>query len=160
MRPPSTSGILSTILSLAVLGLLSSAARGDVEWEDVLRVTDNIVCTCGCPPTVVSACSCGRAFEMNREVRGMLEESKSDEEIYEFYVAQFGAQVLAAPRAEGFNLLVWILPFVGLGLGGGVVVAAYRRLRENPKGLSESHAERMVDPRLQERIRKELADLD
>ena len=89
MRLPSSAsapGVLGTILSLVVLGLLSSAARGDVEWEDVLRVTDNIVCTCGCPPTVLSACSCGRAFEMNREVRGMLEESKSDEEIYEFYV--------------------------------------------------------------------------
>ena len=39
-------------------------------------------------------------------------------------------------------------------------VAAYRRLRENPRGPSESQVERMVDPRLQERIRKELADLD
>ena len=157
MRP------LSLSIGLALVLLICPALLGDVEWEDVLRVTDNIVCTCGCPPTVLSACSCGRAGEMNREVRGMLEEGRSDEEIYEFYVAQFGARVLAAPRAEGFNLLGWILPFVALGLGGGVVVAAYRRLREDPggpRGPSESHAKRMADPQLRERIQKELADLD
>jgi len=155
MKPP------RAILLLSVVALLSPAARGDAEWEDILRVTDNIVCTCGCPPTVVSACSCGRAGEMNQEVRGMLQEGKADDEIYEFYVAQFGTQVLAAPPAEGFNLLGWILPFVALGLGAGVVVAAYRRLRGvDAQTALGSQAERTLDPQLQERIQRELADLD
>ena len=159
MKPPST--ILGPILCLAVALLTSPALLGEVEWEDVLRVTDNIVCTCGCPPTVVSACSCGRAGEMNREVRGKLEAGESDEEIYDFYVAQFGAQVLAAPRAEGFNLLGWIMPFVALGLGAGVVVAAYRRLRgEVGQVSSDSQVERTVDPQVRARIQRELADLD
>ena len=161
MRRPSTGGPVS-ILGIAVTLLISPALLGEVEWEDVLRVTDNIVCTCGCPPTVLSACSCGRAGEMNREVRGMLEEGKSDEGIYEFYVAQFGAQVLAAPRPEGFNLLGWVFPFVALGLGAGAVVAAYRRLLDPDRATasSGSHPETTVAPHLQERIRKELADLD
>ena len=91
----------------------------------------------------------------------MLQEGKSDDEIYEFYVAQFGAQVLAAPPAEGFNLLGWILPFVALGLGAGVVVAAYRRLRGvDAQTALGSQAERTLDPQLQERIQRELADLD
>ena len=159
MKQPSP--VFAPILCTAVALLASPVLLGAVEWEDVLRVTDNIVCTCGCPPTVVSACSCGRAGEMNREVRGKLEGGESDEEIYDFYVAQFGAQVLAAPRAEGFNLLGWILPFVVLGLGAGVVVATYRRLRGGGVQVSSgSHVERTVDPRVQERIQRELADLD
>ncbi len=159
MKPPST--VFAPVLCIAVALLASPILLGEVEWEDVLRVTDNLVCTCGCPPTVVSACSCGRAGEMNREVRGKLGAGESDEEIYDFYVAQFGAQVLAAPRAEGFNLLGWILPFVVLGVGAGVVVAAYRRLRgEDGQVSSGSHTERPVDPRVQERIQRELADLD
>ena len=159
MKQPSP--VFAPILCTAVALLASPVLLGAVEWEDVLRVTDNIVCTCGCPPTVVSACSCGRAGEMNREVRGKLEGGESDEEIYDFYVAQFGAQVLAAPRAEGFNLLGWILPFVVLGLGAGVVVATYWRLRGGGVQVSSgSHVERTVDPRVQERIQRELADLD
>ena len=91
----------------------------------------------------------------------MLKEGKSDTEIYDYYVAQFGARVLAAPRAEGFNLLGWVLPFVVLGLGAGVVVAAYRLLRsEDGQVSSGSDAERTVDPRVRERIRRELADLN
>ncbi len=152
---------LPRLFFLVVSTLLSPAALGDVEWEDILRVTDNIVCTCGCPPTVVSACSCGRAGEMNTEVRGMLESGKSDNEIYDFYVSQFGLQVLAAPRAEGFNLLGWILPFVALGLGAGAVVAAYRRLRgEETQAALGSQKKPPIDPMLQERIRREVADLD
>ena len=148
-------------IGVGLAALAFPATLGAVEWEDVLRVTDNIVCTCGCPTTVVSACSCGRAGEMNREVRAKLEAGESDEEIYDFYIAQFGAQVLAAPRAEGFNLLGWILPFVVLGLGAGVVVAAYRRLRGEDGQVSPgSHAELTVDPRVRERIQRELADLD
>ena len=159
MNPPSK--VFAPILCLAVALLASPALLGEIEWENILRVTDNIICTCGCPPTVLSACSCGRAGEMNREVRAKLEAGESDEEIYDFYVAQFGAQVLAAPRAEGFNLLGWIFPFVVLGLGAGVVVATYRRLRgEDGQDSSAPHPERTVDPRVRERIQRELADLD
>ncbi len=148
-------------IAVGLAALVCPATFGEVEWEDVLRVTDNIVCTCGCPTTVVSACSCGRAGEMNREVRAKLEAGESDEEIYDFYIAQFGAQVLAAPRAEGFNLLGWILPFVALGLGAGVVVAAYRRLRGEESQVSPGlHGERTLDPQMRERIQRELADLD
>ena len=161
MKRPSLPGTTG-ILCIAALLFGSPLLRADVEWEDVLRVTDNIVCTCGCPPTVVSACSCGRAGEMNQEVRRMLEEGKSDDEIYDFYVAEFGVQVLAAPRAEGFNLVGWIFPFVALGLGAAIVVAAYRRLRGDAARATSSRptAERPADPQLQARIQRELADLD
>lgn len=33
-----------------------------------------------------------------------------------------GEPVLAAPVAEGFNLLAWVLPFVTLALGVAVVI--------------------------------------
>jgi len=159
MRLPSSASRAISLLVLLVLP--GSAARGEVDWEDVLRITDNIVCTCSCPPTQVSACSCGRSGEMNEEVQNMLEEGKSDDQIYDFYTTQFGHSVLAAPRAEGFNLLGWVLPFVALALGGGVVVAAYRRLREDqapPSG--QSRKRKMIDPEIKERIKRELADLD
>ena len=158
MRSPEGAAAISALIMVLVCGW----AAAEVDWEDVLAITDNIVCTCSCPPTQVSACSCGRAFEMNQEVQNMLEEGKSDEQIYDFYISQFGHQVLAAPRAEGFNLLGWIFPFVALTLGGAVVVVAYRRLRGDevlpPAG--QSTARKAIDPVIEERIKRELADLD
>ncbi|MFQ5739448.1 MAG: cytochrome c-type biogenesis protein CcmH [Acidobacteriota bacterium] len=138
---------------LPILLLLLStplARSADVRHQDVVRVTSNIVCTCGCPPTLVSKCSCTRAAEMTGEVKKLLAEGKTDEEIYDYYVSQFGAIVLAAPKAEGFNLLGWVFPFVALLIGAGIVVVAYRRLRtrETPGKAAGS------PPPLDEKYRK------
>jgi len=149
---------------IAMLLFCYSLYGKEVQWEDVLRITDNIMCTCSCPPTQVSACSCGRAAEMNEEVQGMLEKGKSDDRIYDFYVKKFGLRVLAAPRAEGFNLLGWVFPFVALALGSGAVVVVSRRLMVDKKYLSGQFSRvderKICDPSMEERIKRELADLD
>lgn len=153
--------IFRSVCCLAFLLSLGMTPDRKVTWDDVLRVTDNIVCNCGCPPTVVSACSCGRAGEMNREVQSLLEQGKSDEEIYDYYVAQFGPSILAFPKAEGFNLVGWILPFVALGIGALVVVAAYHQLKAKAgSDPSKTVARNPLQPEVQQRIRRTLADLD
>ena len=53
-----------------------------------------------------------RAFISARIVAG---DTKS--EIKRKLVAQFGPAILAEPSKKGFNLLAWVLPFLGLGLG-------------------------------------------
>ena len=53
-----------------------------------------------------------RAFISARIVAG---DTKS--EIKRKLVAQFGPAILAEPSKNGFNLLAWVLPFLGLGLG-------------------------------------------
>ena len=34
-----------------------------------------------------------------------------------YFVEKYGAWILLAPPRQGFNLLVWVVPFVGLGRG-------------------------------------------
>ncbi len=143
---------------LLVLALLSvPALAGEVDREDVLRVTGNIVCTCGCPPTLVRACSCSRAEEMTKEVESLLAAGKSDDEVYQYYVAQFGAKVLAAPKAQGFNLLGWVFPFVILATGAGVVWAVYRRLR-TAEAVSSVATAPAAPPKDRDRLEKMLRD--
>ena len=149
------------IVVVLVFCVWSLPAATDVEWEDVLDVTRNIVCTCGCPTTLVSACSCHRAEEMNREVETMLNEGSTHMEIYDHYIAQFGVQVLAAPRAEGFNLVGWVFPFVVLLLGGIGVLIGYRSLKgDGSLAAAGAPVSAGVDERYQKLIRRELADLD
>ncbi len=142
---------------------LSSApvAAAEVKQEDVLRVTGNIVCTCGCPPTLVRACSCTRAEEMTKEVESLLSAGKSDEEVYQYYVAQFGAKVLAAPKAQGFNLLGWVFPFFILATGGAVVWAVYRKLRTveaNPAVAAATATPARDRDRLEKMLRDALSE--
>jgi cytochrome c-type biogenesis protein CcmH len=56
---------------------------------------------------------------MKDEIAIMLEEGENTDAIKNYFVNQYGPQVLGEPPREGFNLMAWILPFVVL-LGGGV----------------------------------------
>lgn len=154
---------LALLLLIFLLPLASCQfAESGGENEDLLRVTGNLVCTCGCPPTLVRACSCARAAEMTDQVKGMLASGKSDEEIYAAFVSQYGSTVRAAPRAEGFNLLGWIFPFVAALAGGALVATVYHSLKRKkvvgepstlPQDLQPHEAEKY-----REMLARELAD--
>lgn len=69
--------------------------------------------------------------ELAREMRALVKEQvaagRSRDEIEAFFVARYGEFVLLEPRAEGFNLLVYILPIGALALGALFVVGFLRR---------------------------------
>jgi cytochrome c-type biogenesis protein CcmH len=57
------------------------------------------------------------AADLRREIRHMLEEGKTDDEIYEFLVARYGDFALYRPRASGKTLILWIAPMLFLVFG-------------------------------------------
>ncbi len=57
------------------------------------------------------------AADLRREIRYMLEEGKTDDEIYEFLVARYGDFALYRPRASGKTLILWIAPMMFLVFG-------------------------------------------
>ena len=54
---------------------------------------------------------------MQSIVREQIQEGLSNAEIHQFFVDRYGERVLASPPKEGFNLLMWIAPPVGIALG-------------------------------------------
>ena len=69
--------------------------------------------------------------DMARDMRGIvkeqLAEGKSPEEVKEYFVRGYGEWILLAPRAEGFNLAVYILPVLALLAGGALIVVLTKR---------------------------------
>ena len=57
------------------------------------------------------------ASDLRREIRHMLEEGKTDDEIYDFLVARYGDFALYRPRASGKTLILWIAPMLFLVFG-------------------------------------------
>ena len=57
------------------------------------------------------------ASDLRREIRHMLEDGKTDDEIYEFLVARYGDFALYRPRASGKTLILWIAPMLFLVFG-------------------------------------------
>jgi cytochrome c-type biogenesis protein CcmH len=60
------------------------------------------------------------AADLKREIRRMLEEGKTDDEIKDFLVERYGEFALYRPRATGKTLVLWPAP--GLLLLGGAMV--------------------------------------
>ncbi|MCC6812341.1 MAG: cytochrome c-type biogenesis protein CcmH [Deltaproteobacteria bacterium] len=61
------------------------------------------------------------AQSMMDRVRELVTEGKSEAEIHAYFVERYGEWILLEPKAEGFNLIVWVLPFVFVGLGLAVI---------------------------------------
>ena len=73
-------------------------------------------------------------------------------------VAQFGPAVLSSPSRRGFNLLVWVLPPVGIVLAAlvlGALAVRWSRARE-PAPVPAGP----LDPELERRLDEELARFD
>ncbi len=79
-----------------------------------------LMCQCGCM-MVLSSCDCGTAEQMLGEIRDMLGQGKSKQDILNYYVGKYGEKVLAAPVAQGFNVSAYITPFAAILLGAGVI---------------------------------------
>ena len=72
------------------------------------------------------------AGDLRREIRRMLNEGKTDEEIYDFLVTRYGEFALYRPRMSGKTLVLWIAPILLLLAGGFVLVNILRRRMAMP----------------------------
>ncbi len=70
------------------------------------------------------------ANDLRREIRRMLTEDKSDEEVFNFLVVRYGDFVLYRPRMGGKTLVLWIMPFLLIGVGG---LVAFKVIRSRMK---------------------------
>jgi cytochrome c-type biogenesis protein CcmH len=75
-------------------------------------------------------------------------------------VAQFGPAILAEPSKHGFNLLAWVLPFVAIGVGAGVLGWLVWRWSRGRRQQAAPAGGPPIDPELERRVDEELARFD
>ena len=113
-------------IALLIVLLFTSPARADS--ATVSDISKQLICQCGCT-MVLSNCThaeCASREAMVALIEQKLAQGQSEEQIIQFFVAQYGEQVLAAPTKRGFNLTAWVLPFAAILAGGGVVYIALK----------------------------------
>lgn len=67
------------------------------------------------------------AEDLRREVRTLIKQGKSDQEIKDFLVSRYGDFVLYRPPVKPSTWLLWLGPFVFLVAGMAVLVGYLRR---------------------------------
>ena len=97
------------------------------------------------------------ARRMKQVIRNSLAEGKTESEIRDQLVAQFGPAVVAEPPKKGFDLLAWLVPLGILAAGAvgvGAIAWGWRRRR------ADAPPPAPLDPALERRVDAELERFD
>jgi cytochrome c-type biogenesis protein CcmH len=104
------------------------AARREVTADDVNRIAKQMYCPV-CENEPLDACRTAACQQWRAQIGQMLAEGQTEQQVKDYFVARFGARVLAQPPAQGTSLLLYVLPIVGVIVGVLIVVWLLRRLR-------------------------------
>ena len=149
---------LFRICMAAILGMLWVAAAlgaDDAQVDKKAReIEDNLIAPC-CWTQPVSEHYSEVAEKIRKEVHEMVAAGRSRDEILDYFVSQYGERILAAPRAKGFNGLVYILPWLALALGAWLLIVLLKKLRapapaSNPALLPDSRYTSAVEKEIKE----------
>jgi cytochrome c-type biogenesis protein CcmF len=135
----------------------TTAARTPLEKE----LWREIICMCGgCGRKRIGDFCCAKAASMRAEVSRLLDAGKTREEVYQYFIAQYGSQEpLGSPIDKGFNRLAWFFPYL-VGASGAVAVAFVAMRWSKKHGAADTDEAPAEDPALRSRLDDELRDLD
>jgi cytochrome c-type biogenesis protein CcmH len=146
--------ILLCIIVVAMLG--AGGSRYD-------RIGHELMCACGCGQGLLECnhFGCPSSPVMIEELRAQIASGAGDNAILNWFVAKYGATVLAAPIRGGFDNAAWIVPFSVFALatiGTFAIVWMWKRrygAATAPALADISHNLTPEDAALRERIRRE-----
>ncbi len=108
---------LSVVKALLLLAAatLNAAAPADID-DRTREIATELRCVV-CQNLSVADSPSEMAQQMRAIVREQVQAGKTSDEIKEFFVSKYGEWVLLRPKTTGFSALLWILPYVVLGVG-------------------------------------------
>ena len=169
-RPPSwTVALFALGVALAAVASESSPDERDVallgepvgsplSGAELVVATERVASLMRCPVCQglsVADSHTESALAMRVKAGALLEAGYSQDQVLGYFESSYGEFIRLAPRAEGFNLLVWLLPGLGLLVGAFLV---WRRLRFRPAAMVGESAS-LEDADLaayRERVRREV----
>ena len=145
-------GVLAAVI-IVWAGAVLAAQTNEALEERVRQLASELRCPV-CQNLSVYDSPSGMATEMKDAIRERLQRGESPEQIRAFFVSKYGEWILLKPTSTGFNLVIWLLPFVAAVFGLGGILWVLRRWAHRPKSGEPAEA---VDPIYLTRVREEVA---
>jgi len=140
---------------LVLAAALAGLAATPVDEHAIRDVGAELRCVV-CQSLSVADSPSETAHQMREIIRERLAAGQTPDQIKAYFVEKYGLWILLSPPRQGFSLLVWVVPFAGLG--GGLLLVAFivRRWSRRPHA-AEAQAN-PLDEAMRQRIRRELAE--
>ena len=153
-------GILILIILVALSVPVVGFAQGsDPTDDDVNAVAKQLYCPV-CENIPLDACGTGACEQWRGVIYDKLKEGWTEDQIKDYFVAQYGDRVLAEPPKQGFNWLVYLVPLLVFAGGGYLLYRGFDRWKESaPTATKGKETLKKEDPSMEkyiERIENEL----
>lgn len=121
------------LLPVLFAGVLLLMAAGD-DAGRIDRLGHQMMCVCGCNQILLECnhVGCSYSTRMRDELTAAVTRGDSDNSVLQWFIQTYGTTVLAAPTNTGFNRMAWIMPYLALVVGIGLVVAIVGVWRKRP----------------------------
>ena len=148
----------AALVALAV-GLLATACGGSGGGWTPAGLEQELMCV-PCSQRLDQSQS-AVAVRMRTQLAEFHRKGWSEQRVKDYFVAQYGPEVLAAPPRHGFDLLAWVIPAVVL-IGGAAlaVLLAMAWSRSRSGSSSPDGGDAAVDDAMDARIDRELQELE
>lgn len=148
---------LLTVVALLLVAALAAAAplaAAPVNENTVHEVAAQLRCVV-CQSLSVADSPSETAHQMKAIIRERLAAGETPEQVKAYFVDKYGLWILLAPPRQGFNLLVWVVPFAGLAAGLVLVLVLARRWSRRAAAAPDLAR---PDAAMRERIQREMAE--
>jgi cytochrome c-type biogenesis protein CcmH len=126
--------VLPAVLAVVALAVFAPAAAG-AERASLTEIEKQVMCpVCG---TLLQLAESPQAQRERVFINRQIAAGRSEEQIKDALVAEYGTEVLALPRGSGFSLSAYLVPIVAFLLAAAALavgVARWRRAGGGPKG--------------------------
>lgn len=127
---------ITTLFLLAFSSLVSAQSPNPTPSDDeVNAIARELYCPV-CESTPLDVCPTQACAQWRDLIRLKLSEGWTKDQIKQYFVDQYGARVLSAPPAEGFSVLIYIVPPIFLAMGIFIVYRAFRSMSK-PVAVAE-----------------------
>jgi cytochrome c-type biogenesis protein CcmH len=127
------------IIALVLIGVftgIASAQEPTPSDDEVNAIAKQLYCPV-CENTPLDVCPTEACRQWRELIRQQLAEGRTEAEIKQYFVENYGARVLAEPPRTGLNWLVYILPPLVILAGAVVLFRALRAWTRPPAASAE-----------------------
>ena len=147
------------MLAAALFVAAPARAQGPNLDDETNRIAKTLYCPV-CPNTPLDVCSTQACAQWRALIKDKLQQGQSEQQIRDYFVAQYGQVVLGAPPAQGFNWLAYILPAIGILLGATIAWLTVRQWMAQRVENAATPAETpQISKEYADRIEKDLKEL-
>ena len=149
---------LFKIFGLVLTGIFFffSVAHSDQLDTQTYDIAQELMCPV-CRGQTVANSNSDLAHDMRMVIRQKLKEGESKQQILDYFRARYGDTILSSPPKRGVNLVLWLLPLIGLISGLIFLIWFLKKERNINQDIQNAGSSQSIDKGILKKIEDEMS---